>query len=344
MARSRYGGYYYGGGEVSPDPLAAAIQSFMGGWDNARQRRIEDEERKRRASIQDAEMQMARDRMGLERERFDAERSDLERRREAERLAAERQTGRMTLAVPDPTGMMPTSGMTIPVPTKAQQEMNERVALERAIWNARNGLAEDQKRAELAGAARALGIEGSENMGVGELQTRIEQAKAAAGTADWKERERFRTDQDIRQQRAKPASGTTSAASADVRAARTEARQAETDYNAMLRRKPRAGQFVDPLTRMPDEGGYNVAMEDWRADSTEKAGAREDTKRALSDLLTPAGPEPGTEQARTAAIKDLQQEEAYMREAIAAEPDRRDEILRQYAERVKAVNARYGIR
>lgn len=342
---ARYRGYYGGSAVATEDPIAAAINGFMGGWDVARQRRIEDEELKRRRSIEDQQLKLSTDRAALDRERFDAERNDLEMRRQAERQAAERQSGRVTVAIPDPTGMMPMSSVRLPVPTQAQQAMNQRVALEEAIYNSRQQLQSDQRRQELIGEARGWGIEGAEAMDAGELTARIAQAKEAAATRTFQERERFRTSENIRQSRAVPPRGSTrsTAEPSEVRAARTEARQAETDYNAMLRRKPREGQFVDPLTRLPDEAGYSVAMEDWRADSTEKAGARTDTRRTLNELLGPTV-EPGSEEARQEAIKELQQEEAFMREAIAAEPDRRAEILAHYGERVKAINARYGIR
>lgn len=129
---------------------------------------------------------------------------------------------------------------------------------------------------------------------------------------------------------------------ADRKAARTENRQAETDYNQMLTRRPRQSQFRDPLTGMADPEGFQDARAGFVADSTEKAGAREDARSHLSmiegfDTNAPEDP-------RAAAVAELEQLKAELVEAIAAQPQQRNKFLREYAAEVDTINVRYGIR
>jgi vacuolar-type H+-ATPase subunit I/STV1 len=110
----------------------------------------------------------------------------------------------------------------------------------------------------------------------------------------------------------------------------------------MLARRPRQSQYRDPLTGMADPEGFEDARAGFVADSTEKAGAREDARRRLSLLEGVEEPEP--QDNRAAAIAELEQLKSELQEAIAAMPARQADFLRQYADEVKAINAKYGIR
>jgi hypothetical protein len=96
----------------------------------------------------------------------------------------------------------------------------------------------------------------------------------------------------------------------EIRAARTGARQATTDFSSMLARRPKQSQFVDPMLRQPDAPAFDEAMGNWRADSTAKAGAVENTQRSLAELLgeeeAPSAAPPAAEDpAATAARQEL---------------------------------------
>lgn len=69
------------------------------------------------------------------------------------------------------------------------------------------------------------------------------------------------------------------------RAAQSQVSGRRGEMQRVLSRRPRTGQYVDPLTRQPDEAQFNEAMTNFRADSTETAGALRAAQEHL-DLLT----------------------------------------------------------
>lgn len=325
-----YGRYYQGGFGDEEDPLAAAIQGLMGGAERGYAFRTDIEDRKLRAAQDDADRQFRREQFDYNKQQ-DAARA-AERDQDRQDVYAERMRD---------AGVMPTPGGPSPFvmgPSKRERELT----LESAIKD-------KLERPELEAAAKAYGIP-TTNADNATLRVAIQQAEATAtarakppvrGTPEYEAM--LGREAAIEARYRPPSRAGATADAAEVRAARTANRQAQTDYNAMLGRRPRPNQFTDSMTREVDQGAFGDAMGNWRADSTAKAGAVADSRSTLDELLgEPVGR--GDGDPRQAAAAEQEQLAAMLNEALADPSVDRQAALQEFRRLSESINRKYGIR
>lgn len=73
-----------------------------------------------------------------------------------------------------------------------------------------------------------------------------------------------------------------------IKAAQQQVNAMQDDMRSTLARRPRASQYADPLTRMPDSTAMSEAMGNWRTDSTTQAGSLKAAQDELARLQSSA--------------------------------------------------------
>lgn len=168
---------------------------------------------------------------------------------------------------------------------KRQEQENERTRLKR-IQQLRGGPLTEASRSELLQLGETpSNISALQDIFTPKAKPTYEERNERGGVAIYEDG-KFRSWKIRPPSERETPSGPTPA---DIRAARTELRGAETGFRATMGQRPAEREFVNRMTDELDTPAFQQAMKNWRADSTYAAGRREEAGRELRALLGGAG-------------------------------------------------------